>query len=276
MCKAVNLFESCSFCQHKLGKYCLGKVLGTGSFGQVVSAHLTNNDVGFQEVAIKIIGSLKHRMRALKEVEIGKRLNHPSIAAIYESFEIDDHVCIVMEKIDGDDLFCTLDQYQGGTPEHIMRPILRQIAEGIAHAHKMGIVHLDIKPENILIDKSTHQAKIIDWGLGAMVQPKQKLTSFVGSYEYCAPEILQSFPYDGKKADCWSFGVMMYVCLIGLFPWSGRNSSEVHNSILQAHHVPVPPTISKKAAHLISCLLKLSPSARIAMQTVLSHPWFSL
>lgn len=254
-----------------LGHYLLGETLGTGSFGHVKAGIETQTG---QQVAIKILRSSKSS-QASQEAKIGKTLHHPSIINVYESFEEGDWTCIVMEKINGIDLFDKIGEYKNGIPEAVLKPIFYQVIEGISYAHEHNVVHLDVKPENILLSEDC-EAKIIDWGFGRQIEPNEKINQYVGSFQYCCPEILRGLPYDGKKADCWSLGVTLYVCLTGLFPWLGSNNVEIRTNILRGKFdIGSMEQLSREARDLISKLLKVTPSVRLDINGILKHPWFS-
>lgn len=258
--------------ERRIGNFLLGQTIGVGSFGKV---YLGQDIHTSETVALKITNRLKCGNRGIHEAELGKNLNHSSIARIYDCFNQGEWNCIVMEYIEGMDLFEKIETCKEGIPEHELKPIFHSLFEGMAYAHSNNIAHLDIKPENILLHKDI-QAKIIDWGLGSFVDSDQKIEQYVGSLQYCPPEVLKKFPYDGKKADCWSFGVTLYVCLTGFFPWGGDTNRAVSEKILKGKFSWLSNTkISKEAEDLVSSLLKVNPSSRIDMQTALSHPWFS-
>jgi serine/threonine protein kinase len=252
----------------KISQYTLGELLGEGSFGKVRVASLED---GNMQVAIKIMKSYE---QAKREFEIGMMLHHPSIVKTYEFVISGSFACIVMERIFGNDLFAMIDEFSGGIPEATTRRILRHVADALAYAHAQNIVHLDLKPENILVT-AEGGVKLIDWGLGAKVHSKQKLSNFVGSFYYTCPEVLRSLPYEGKSADVWSFGVVVYVCLTGLFPWPGSTNSQIRDSIVRGRYEwSSECNVSRGAKDLIGSCLKVNPSSRITMHSILKHPWF--
>lgn len=133
------------------------------------------------------------------------------------------------------------------------------------------MAHRDIKPENVLVMKED-VVKVIDWGLGASFEPQERLKTHVGSMEYLAPEILLGHLYDPTKSDCWSLGVLLYVCLTGLFPWLGDSAVQVSRSILKADYYPAG-MISNSASDLIRKLLVVNPETRFNTMQILMHFW---
>lgn len=253
-----------------LKNYQILYTLGSGTFSTVKSGI---HQETFEEVAIKIAKKNAKLENVLTEINIGKKLKyfpHKNICGFIESFNYDGNICIVFEKVEGVSLLSILDS-RVGLCESAIAKIFSQVVETIHHIHSLGIVHLDIKPENILINHSC-DIKLIDFGLGAIEKPNQLLHSFVGTVEYCAPEIISGLLYDGKKADYWSLGVLLYVCFVGSFPWSGRNSQDKIKQILRAEFV-ISPKIPPHALDLICKLVNLNPNERLTPNQILKHPW---
>ncbi len=101
--------------------------------------------------------------------------------------------------------------------------IFRQIVKGIQYCHQNGIVHRDIKTENIMIDHN-HNIRIIDFGFAISLNPAKRLKIFCGTPHYLAPEIIRNETYSGERADCWSLGILLYIMICGKLPFKGMSS----------------------------------------------------
>ena len=156
-----------------------------------------------------------------------KTLDHPNILKIYEFYQDENAVFIIMEICTGGELFDKIIE-QGSLFEQDAGLIIKQLLEGLAYSHKKGIAHRDIKPENILLDilpDGTIIVKIIDWGCAhSFMVNKQKgvkMSKFCGTHQYMAPEVFGK-SYD-EKCDVWSAGVVLFILLTGMPPFYGRN-----------------------------------------------------
>jgi len=206
--------------------------LGEGGMGVVYLAEDTKLK---RKVAIKFLPSnicsdAEERKRFEIEAQAAASLNHPNITTIYAIEEIDDNVFIAMEYIDGMELRSKIDS--GSIPANEAINIAIQIAEGLEAAHKKGIVHRDIKSQNIMIT-SDGKVKIMDFGL-ARIGEEQELTKkgmTIGTVAYMSPEQAKGEEVD-FKTDIWSFGVVLYELLCGQLPFKGDYEQAVIYSIL--------------------------------------------
>ena len=162
------------------------------------------------------------------EIETLKMCQHPNIIKLLDVFENTDHVYIVMELLDGGDLFSYLEKRKFKIPEARARKIIHYLAGALFYLHSYGIIHRDIKPENILmVDKSeSSDVKIVDFGLAKMIGPSQLCIDAYGTLGYVAPEVLSEKPY-AKAADIWSLGVIAYLMLIGALPFDSKDDHEL-------------------------------------------------
>lgn len=157
--------------------------------------------------------------RCVLQAEILKLVDHPNIISLFDYFDSPTDLYLVMELARGGDIIDRL-----GKVRHYSEPIAaataRQILLALSHCHKRGIVHCDLKPDNILLatDDENSPVKIADFGFAQLVPRKSKLSEPCGTPEYVAPEVLSEDGYD-CSADMWSFGVILYVLLSGELPW---------------------------------------------------------
>ncbi|GEN54194.1 Stk1 family PASTA domain-containing Ser/Thr kinase [Halobacillus faecis] len=219
-------------------RYRVQEMIGGGGMANVYLAHDTILD---RDVAIKVL-RLEHGndeefiARFHREAQSATSLSHPNIVNIYDVGEEDDIYFMVMEYVDG----MTLKQYiQQHSPIDVSEAvdIMRQIASAIAHAHDNGIVHRDIKPQNILIDHYGH-VKVTDFGI-AMALSATALTqtnSVLGSVHYLSPEQARG-GMATKKSDVYSLGIVFFELLTGRLPFSGESPVSIALKHLQ-HETP--------------------------------------
>jgi serine/threonine protein kinase len=149
--------------------------------------------------------------------------------------------------------------------------IFGQIASAIAYCHCHGIAHRDIKPENILITTFPN-VKVADFGLCEAAVDGQLMTVFCGSPCYLAPECHCKIAYDGKKADIWSLGVLLFAMATGCFPWLVTNQRLMVRQILSGDYA-FPDSISAECRSLVDGMLQVDPRCRMTMDQILSHPF---
>jgi serine/threonine protein kinase len=224
------------------------------------------------------------------ETNLMKKLNHPNITKILELFEDKDYILIIMEYINGGNLFSFVKKRRK-VSEKTAKFLFKQIILGIKHIHSHNIVHRDIKLENILIDLNNN-IKICDFGIGrVLASPDQLLFDQCGTPMYIAPEILLSTKetgYKGFPVDIWSSGIALYILLSGTLPFSFKNGSSIsieeseknnhHNTEeLQFAIVNSEPkyieNVSEEARDLLRGLLNKNPDKRLTCNEILAHPW---
>jgi len=210
------------------------------------------------------------------EVELMKALDHPSICRLLQVYEDPKNLYLVMEHIQGGELFEHVVE-SGSLSEHDAARVVRQVASALSYCHQHGVVHRDIKPENILVvedqDDQEMTVKLIDFGFGSRILEGVKLRAKVGTFVYSAPEILKGDACD-EKIDLWALGCVLYVLLSGDSPFYGP---DCQNRILEGRLDPMEgdhwDQISLDAKQLITDLLQVQPSKRLSAHAVLDHPW---
>ncbi len=148
------------------------------------------------------------------------KTDHPNLNKLFEVFEWKNQYVMIMELCEGGDLFNFIKTQKAFT-ESKVADILKQIMSGVVYMHKNNIVHRDLKPENMLYDTESRLLKIIDFGTAIELPSGKKLTSTIGTPYYIAPEVLAG-EYT-EKCDVWSCGVILYIMLSGIPPFSGRD-----------------------------------------------------
>lgn len=259
----------------KVGPYVFGKTLGTGSSSKVKLAQ--NTDTG-EIVAIKIVRkdfldrkpSLKVKMR--REISVLKLLSHPNLMSLIDVFEIHTHLFLVMEFVDGVELFEYLVR-RGALPSAEALNFFQQIISGLEYCHKRLICHRDLKPENILLDRSL-KVKIADFGMTSLSRPGVFLDTSCGSPHYCDPMVVSGAKYDGRKADIWSCGVILYAMVTGRLPFDDDNIQRLLKKV-QVGHYHMPQNLPAELRNLIASMLTVDPDARITLEQIKVHPWFN-
>ncbi|XP_048867905.1 myosin light chain kinase 2, skeletal/cardiac muscle-like [Brienomyrus brachyistius] len=253
------------------------EILGGGRFGQVHKCIENSSGLTF---AAKIIKgkSPKEKDFVKNEIQVMNQLDHANLIQLYAAYESRTEVILVLEYVDGGELFDRIidENYKLTELDSVM--FIRQICDGIQHMHKMYILHLDLKPENIMcVSRITNKIKIIDFGLARKYNPQEKLKVSFGTPEFLAPEVV-NYDYVSFSTDMWSLGVITYMLLSSLSPFLGDDNNETLNNILacQWSFQEVEFTdISEEAKDFISKLLVVNKSWRISASEALRHAWLS-
>ena len=259
--------------------------IGNGAFGQVF---LAKHKITNQKVAIKVIKKQEKRTnnnnnitkenKLLEEIEVLKKMDHQNIVRIFEFYEGEKYIYMVTEFIEGNDLF-KLIKKEGKQTENTTAIIMFQLFSAINYCNQRKIMHRDLKPENIMIgNKKLYgyiHIKIIDFGTAKFYETENE-NKLAGTPYYIAPEVLEK-NYN-EKCDMWSIGVIMYLLLVGKFPFTGKSREEIFENIKDNNYdkniLYDNKNISKEARELIFKLLINDPNERIDSSSVLNDVWF--
>ncbi|XP_029004569.1 myosin light chain kinase 2, skeletal/cardiac muscle isoform X2 [Betta splendens] len=253
------------------------EVLGGGRFGQV---HKCTENLSGLTLAAKIIKarSQKEKDVVRNEIQVMNQLNHANLIQLYAAFESRHDIVLVMEYVEGGELFDRIIDENYNLTELDTVLFIRQICEGLQYMHKMYILHLDLKPENILcVSRATNKIKIIDFGLARRYKPREKLKVNFGTPEFLAPEVI-NYEFVSFPTDMWSLGVITYMLLSGLSPFLGDDDNETLNNILACQwnfEEEEFADVSDEAKDFIVRLLVKSKSWRMSAAESLRHPWLS-
>ncbi|KAG0326813.1 hypothetical protein BG000_001226 [Podila horticola] len=230
-----------------------------------------------EQVAIKIIPKASLVNRAAvhrgieREIAIMKLVNHPHVIRLYDVYETEQELFLVMEYVSGGELFEYLVN-KGRLDESEALRFFQQIIVGLAFCHKRKICHRDLKPENLLLDQQMN-VKIADFGMASLQKTGRLLETSCGSPHYASPEVVTGMKYDGSASDIWSCGIILYALLTGHLPFDDENIRHLLSKV-KAGKFYMPTDISAGARDLISRMLTVNPKRRITMQGVMMHPWF--
>ena len=253
------------------------KDIQSGTTGSV--SKILHKELNIQRALkyINIKDNQKLLGEAKKEISILKNLDHPNIEKIYEYYEKENEsINIIMELVDGQELFSKL-MKESRFSEQNAAIIMYQIFSSIKYCHDNGIIHRDIKAENIIVqDEKNLFVKLIDFG-SCEILTANKLTSTykVGSPSYIAPEILNGEEYD-YSCDIWSLGVLMYYLICGNKPFTGNTEEEIYKAIKSNElkfKDKVWDNISNEAKNLIKNMLVKNKKKRININQALYSDW---
>nr|XP_019567028.1 PREDICTED: NUAK family SNF1-like kinase 2 [Rhinolophus sinicus] len=246
------------------------ETLGKGTYGKVKKARESSGRlVAIKSIRKDRIKDEQDLMHIRREIEIMSSLNHPHIIAIHEVFENSSKIVIVMEYASRGDLYDYISERQQ-LSERDARHFFRQIVSAVRYCHQNGVVHRDLKLENILLDANGN-IKIADFGLSNLYHQGKFLQTFCGSPLYASPEIVNGKPYTGPEVDSWSLGVLLYILVHGTMPFDGQDHKTLVKQISSgAYREPPKPS---DACGLIRWLLMVNPTRRATLEDVASHWW---
>jgi serine/threonine-protein kinase len=222
------------------GRYRAQKRLGAGGMAEVWCAE---DEVLGRRVALKLMGGRfaedpSYRERFKREAQAAAGMQHPNIVGVYDRSEWDGTPYIAMELVDGKTLK-ELVLERGPLPPDVAVGLTEQILGALGYAHRRGIVHRDVKPQNVIIDRDG-QAKVADFGI-ARAGDTSEMTqtgAIVGTMQYLSPEQAEGRPVD-RRADLYSVGIVLYELLTGRVPFDGE--APIAIAIKQINELPVPP-----------------------------------
>jgi calcium-dependent protein kinase len=259
--------------------YYIRKKLGEGSYGCVY--RVEHKQTGLIRAMKKIIKNPKSKkeseMEILNEINILKKMDHPSIVKIFEFYNTPDGYYLITEFCSDGELFNEITEHAPFS-EPVAASIMYQILSAVNYCHNLNIIHRDLKPENILIEKKDGKIfsiKVIDFGTAKLYEKNTREKKVIGSSYYIAPEVLTE-NYN-QMCDLWSCGVILYILLSGKAPFSGKTDKIIFEKIkLGKYNMKLKPfeNISSEVKDIINNLLQLSPNKRMTAQKALEHSWF--
>ncbi|XP_049912040.1 serine/threonine-protein kinase 17A [Epinephelus moara] len=258
-----------------------GKELGRGKFAVVRKCveKRTGNEYAAKFMRKRRKGQ-DCRMEIIHEIAVLElATSSPRVINLHQVYEMASEMVLVLEFAAGGEIFnqCVSDQEDEAFSEEDVKRLMRQILEGVSFLHQNNVVHLDLKPQNILLTSSSPlgDIKIVDFGLSRMVNSHQELREIMGTPEYVAPEILNYEPIS-TATDMWSTGVLAYMMLTGISPFLGENKQETFLNISQlnvSYTEEELQQLDQAALSFIQTLLCKQPQDRATAEQCLKHPW---
>ncbi len=252
-----------------IGRFAIQELLGKGGMGEVYRASdlRLKRQVALKRIAPHLRGDKRSRERLWKEAEWASRLSDPHIAAVHDVIDEENELFIVMEYVEGQTLRRRLAE-----PISIIEflPIATECTLALAAAHNAGVVHHDIKPENIMLTTSG-QVKVLDFGVAKNLPSQrestlstQTCTEFAGTLNYMAPEAVREEKSD-SRADIFSLGIVFYEAIAGSNPFRAKSFLETSDRIL--HHDQVPlcelnPKLPAEFDRIVGKMLAKDPAQR--------------
>lgn len=271
---------------HFVGPWILGECIGKGASGRVrIARHRQTGQLAAvkilplmpafnsqQSIRTRHVKAERFRHGIDKEIITMKLMRHPNIMRMFDVYEGEKELFLVLEYVEGGELFDYLVNHGRMSPQEALS-YFKQIISGLHFAHTFSIVHRDLKPENILIQSlNPPLIKIADWGMAAFSPPSAQLGTSCGSPHYASPEIIAGESYEGPASDIWSCGVILFALLTGRLPFDDKDVGKLLKKV-RLGQFTIPSWIDAHAANLLSRMLVVDPLKRITMLEILGHPW---
>ncbi|KAJ6757391.1 SERINE/THREONINE-PROTEIN KINASE [Salix koriyanagi] len=258
--------------------YQLCEEIGRGRFG-TISRCFSPTKIGFfacKSIDKNLLNDPTDRECLQNEAKIMSILSpHPNIVQLFDVYDTEDSLDMVLELCQQSTLYDRLMKSgDDGLSEGRYASIMKQLLTAIAHCHRFGIVHRDIKPDNILFDEM-NRVKLADFGSADWVGEEGTLSGVVGTPYYVAPEVVMGRDYN-EKVDVWSAGVVLYVLLAGFPPFYGETVEEIFQAVVRGN-LRFPPKVfrdvSPEAKDLLRKMICRDVSRRFSAEQALRHPW---
>ncbi|XP_054189105.1 serine/threonine-protein kinase BRSK2 isoform X21 [Homo sapiens] len=228
-----------------------------------------------QKVAIKIVNREKLSesvlMKVEREIAILKLIEHPHVLKLHDVYENKKYLYLVLEHVSGGELFDYLVKKGRLTPKEA-RKFFRQIISALDFCHSHSICHRDLKPENLLLDEKNN-IRIADFGMASLQVGDSLLETSCGSPHYACPEVIRGEKYDGRKADVWSCGVILFALLVGALPFDDDNLRQLLEKVKRGvFHMPhfIPPDCQS----LLRGMIEVDAARRLTLEHIQKHIWY--
>ncbi|KAH0793265.1 AGC family protein kinase [Histomonas meleagridis] len=262
-----------------LDDFDLIRVLGRGTYGKVQLVRFKRDHelYAMKTMSKRLLEETEQIEQTITERNVLLKTKHPFLVSAHYTFQTPQKIFMVLDYVPGGELFGRLKD-EGRFSEKRTILYAAEILLGLGALHKLGFIYRDLKPENILVDAKGH-LKITDFGLvKTHMNAQTTTTTFCGTPEYIAPEMLQQQPYT-RSVDWWSYGILVFEMLTGLPPFYDENTNKMYRMIL-TEQVVFPSYISQDAKDFISRLLDRNPSTRMGAseedaEEIKRHPFFS-
>lgn len=284
-----------------MDEYCLQRVIGKGSFGEVylTTKNGTNELYATKRINKHFFNNNKNKKYINNEINIIKQVSHPNIMKFYDLKKTRDNIYIITDFCNGGPLSTALEFYISNNskpfPEEIVQYLGNQICSAIQYLHNHNILHRDIKLDNILLsfdnDKDKNELnlfkakiKIIDFGFARYLLKNEMAQSVLGSPLFMEPNLIKKinkidnnkpFTYD-EKVDIWSLGAVFLKLLIGVTPFEAESKEELYNKVYKGiYKIPNSLHLSKQAISFINSMLQHNPTARLEINELVNHDFLT-
>lgn len=251
--------------------------LGEGGFGKVYKCVKIADQKIYSMKHIDITSS-KQKVYIGNEITLMKSMDHKNIVQLYETYMYKGRIFLFMEYLDGGCLTPIVENFKLNIPENIIAFILRETLEGLYQLHKHGIIHRDIKSDNVLIEKEGASIKLTDFGYSCqLTQEKRMRESRVGTLYWMAPEIIKGAERYDERCDIWSLGVFAFELAEGVPPFPKKGQQRTIYYILSKP----PPKLrdqekwSDNFHSFIECCMVKDPDLRPTAKELLDHPFLA-
>lgn len=281
--KDLSAVHNLDFPNEINSEYYVGRILGTGGFGQV---HLVYKRCNCQQFAMKIVRKNNANLAGnsnliFNEIKILKNLAHPCIIHMHDILDHLKAVYMILEFMQGGDLLQRIASKGvdgvGGLSENVAKLYFFQMCQALKYLHGNGICHRDIKPENILLKSNSDETllKLTDFGLSKIIESGIAMHTVCGTELYVAPEILTAnggqCPAYTNKVDIWSLAVVLFISLSGTLPFKNNNELLKAQFTLYPH---IWENVSSSSMSLIKQMLNANPVQRPSIDIILKCCWF--
>uniref|UniRef100_A0A8C7DD36 Si:ch211-255p10.4 n=1 Tax=Oncorhynchus kisutch TaxID=8019 RepID=A0A8C7DD36_ONCKI len=206
-----------------------------------------------------------------REIAILKLIEHPHVLKLHDVYENNKYLYLVLEHVSGGELFDYLVKKGRLTPKEA-RKFFRQIISALDFCHSHSICHRDLKPENLLLDEKNN-IRIADFGMASLQVGDSLLETSCGSPHYACPEVIRGEKYDGRRADVWSCGVILFALLVGALPFDHDNLRQLLEKVKSGvFHMPhfIPPDCQA----LLKGMIEVDPDKRLTLEAIQKHTWY--
>ncbi|KAE8297791.1 Serine/threonine-protein kinase BRSK2 [Larimichthys crocea] len=214
---------------------------------------------------------LNNKTSVEREIAILKLIEHPHVLKLHDVYENKKYLYLVLEHVSGGELFDYLVKKGRLTPKEA-RKFFRQIISALDFCHSHSICHRDLKPENLLLDEKNN-IRIADFGMASLQVGDSLLETSCGSPHYACPEVIRGEKYDGRKADAWSCGVILFALLVGALPFDDDNLRNLLEKVkLGVFHMPhfIPPDCQ----NLLRGMIEVDATKRLTLEQIQKHTWY--
>ena len=273
--------DSSSIEERQIGDYLIKDSIGNGGYAKVyLGTHIPTKE----NVAIKVIDKEElfeeeiNKKRLLLEISILKKVRHKNIIKLYEIMETPQTIYLVMEYCNSGELFDFIVS-KDKLNENQACSFYQEIIDALSYLHSQNIVHRDVKPENILLNRINRKinCKLIDFGISRTCQNNELVTTPCGTASYASPEMHKGEAYNPILSEVWSSGILLFSMVCGYLPFSEEDEYENINNILKGNYeFPDDIELSPEIKDLIKHLLDINPNTRYNLEQIKQHPWLNL